>query len=777
MIPILYEGTETNFTSNGLGRLADAISCKVVEERNATYELEMVYPISGVHYSDLAENRIILAQPFDGGQTQPFIIYKITKPLNGIVTVNAEHISYRLAGIPVMPFTANSCVSALAGLKNNSAVTNPFTFTTDKTTTGDFNVTVPTSCRQLLCGSAGSILDVFGTGDYEFNRFTVNLRQHRGADNHVTLRYGKNITDLKSELDTTNVYTGIAPYWANESTVVTLPEKVVLSAYASSYPYKIIKPVDFSERWEEAPTEAQLRAAAQSYVENNEGWKVRNNITVSFVALWNTEEYKDIAPLERVKMCDTVKVVYSKLGVDFSTKVVKTDYNVLLERYNEITLGDTYYSLNQVFTEEIKESQQEQLSYFQKAIAHGTALITGGLGGYVYMKPNADGQPEELLIMDKPDIAQAVRMIRMNKNGIGFSDNGYDGPFNTAWTIENNTGHFYADFIDAGTFNANLIQAGKIQPIVNGVASANYWDMLTGDFQLSSAVKVGDSTVASVQNISSSINTYDNKLNQLKVFNKLTVNGTKKGIYMNASTNDLYVNASYIKSGAMEVGGNNMMGSITLKNASGSTLGIWDNTGMTMYDGNGTASGNRTGYWNTTGLNVFKGTLTGATIQNASSGQRVVIDDKCSIKGYNNSTLHNFINFAQAISGYSQMTIESDNQLNIRTPKLCVVKGYYGENTQPVDVYETQNDTDGEYDNDDINGGRKCWRIYDIYKIMKNWPYNNDSRVQELDLMDVGQQTGSVHVTLPVLLEIHYKKERRRLGMVTTENVYSSYVN
>ena len=95
MIPILYEGTETQFTSNGIGRLADAISCKVIEERNATYELEMTYPITGVHYEDLQENRIILAKPFDGGQTQPFIIYMITKPLNGIVTVNAEHISYR----------------------------------------------------------------------------------------------------------------------------------------------------------------------------------------------------------------------------------------------------------------------------------------------------------------------------------------------------------------------------------------------------------------------------------------------------------------------------------------------------------------------------------------------------------------------------------------------------------------------------------------------------------------------------------------------------------
>ena len=114
MIPILYEGTETSFTTNGLGRLADAISCKVVEEINSVYELEMTYPVDGVHYEDIHENRIILAQPFDGGQTQPFLIYKVTKPINGIVTINAEHISYRLTGITVMPYTASSATAAIA---------------------------------------------------------------------------------------------------------------------------------------------------------------------------------------------------------------------------------------------------------------------------------------------------------------------------------------------------------------------------------------------------------------------------------------------------------------------------------------------------------------------------------------------------------------------------------------------------------------------------------------------------------------------------------------
>ena len=460
MIPILYEGAETSFTTNGLGRLSDAITCKVTEERNGSYELEMTYPVSGIHFEDITEGKIILAQPHDGGLTEPFIIYRIEKPINGICTIKGEHISYRLCDIVAMPFTAGTIQEAFGLIPSKSATSNPFNFTTDIVSSVGYTLDHPMSVRGMLGGESGSILDTYGQGDYEFSRFDVTLHSERGADNGVTLRYGKNITDLKNVIDMSNVYTGIVPYWTDGENTVVLPEKVILSEHTGDYPFYIIKPVDFSSDYEEQPTEAQLRDRAQRYITTNEGWKIRNNITVSFVALWDTEEYKEIAPLERVNLCDTVHVKYSPLGVDFSTKVVKTDYNVLLERYNSITLGDTYYSLNDYFDGEIAQSEEEQSTHMQKAIARATKLIQGGLGGHVVFNVNADGEPQEILIMDTDDIQTAVNVIRMNLNGIGFSTNGYNGPFTTAWTID---GHFVANFIDTGVLNANIIKAGVLQ--------------------------------------------------------------------------------------------------------------------------------------------------------------------------------------------------------------------------------------------------------------------------------------------------------------------------
>lgn len=459
MIPILYEGNETEFLTNGIGRLSDAISCTVEENLNGLYELEMQYPITGIHYGDIETDRLILATPFDGGDPQPFRIYQISRALNGIVTINAEHISYLLNRVVVMPFQATSLATALEGLKNNAANNCPFTFSTTKSGSNTFTVSEPQPLRELLGGQSGSILDVYGKGEYEFDRWTVKLSTSRGSDQGVTLRYGKNITELVRDSNISNAYTGIVPFWADaDGDLVVLPEKIIWSTHRDAFAHEIIKAVDFSSEWQDIPTIAQLRARATAYVTANEGWKLNDNIKVSFVALWQTEEYNNIAVLERVHMGDTVTVIYEALGVESSAKVIRTVYDVLLERFDEIELGTAKNTLAQAIADPILEEVPSN-SDMEQAIAHGTKLITGGLGGYVYMKPNASGQPEEILVMDDPDYTQATKLWRFNKNGIGFSKTGYNGEYKYAWTMD---GAFYTDWVTAGRMTAALIKTGII---------------------------------------------------------------------------------------------------------------------------------------------------------------------------------------------------------------------------------------------------------------------------------------------------------------------------
>lgn len=459
MKPILYGPNETGFTTNGIGILGDCASCVVTEERNGIYDLEMQYPVSGIHYKDIKLRSLLLAKPNPTTDPQPFRVYEITRPINGLVTVYAHHISYDLAGIPVSPFTANSVVQALAGLKSNAATPCPFTFWTDKSTSANMRVDVPTSIWSLLGGTEGGILDVYG-GEYEFDRYIVKLHGRRGYDRGVSIRYGKNMTDLRQEENCAAVYTGVYPYWSDaEGAMVTLPEKIL---YASgSYDFTRIMPLDLSEEWESAPTVDQLRSRAASYMESNKIGVPQVSIAVSFVPLEQTEEYKDMALLERVSLCDTVTVEFEQLGVSATAECIRTDYDVLLDRYREIEIGDARTNLTDVIVDQGKELQQKpDVTAVQAAILSMTASILGAKGGAVRLiDTNNDGMPDTLYIADDPDPTKAVKVWRFNYEGWGASKNGYNGPFVMGASLEKG---FIADFITSGTIKTELLDVASI---------------------------------------------------------------------------------------------------------------------------------------------------------------------------------------------------------------------------------------------------------------------------------------------------------------------------
>lgn len=481
MIPVLFEANTTNFSTLGIGLLPDTISARVKRVLNGKDELELAYPTSGERFNDIVNDRIILAQPEYKKDAQPYRIYQVTKPMKGSVKVYARHISEQKNFIPVMPFRASSLAQVFATLPQYVAESSPFTFWTDKSTTGEFSLSAPTSLGALLGGSAGSLLQRYG-GEYEFDGYTVKLYNHRGLDRGIYIRYGKNLTKLEQQESLGNTITGVCPFWKNldGTEVVTLPEKVVESQFAGLYAFNRTITRDFSEVFNEKPTEAQLRAAAQSYIEGNEIGKPSLSLSISFEHLAQYKEYENIVLLETVNLGDTVHVVYEALNISAEARAVETDYDVLREKYNAVKLGKVKANMSSTLQELGKsvENQFESVTTsLEQAISDATAKITGANGGYVVTHYNANGQPYEILIMDNPDIAQAVNVIRMNVEGIGFSQTGYEGPFRTAWTID---GHFVADFIDTGVLTANIIKAG----ILSDEAGINFWNMRTGEISI-----------------------------------------------------------------------------------------------------------------------------------------------------------------------------------------------------------------------------------------------------------------------------------------------------
>ena len=458
MKPILWESTETDFLTNGLGRLSDAISCNVVEERNGIYELQMDYPVDGILYDEVKVGRLISAIPADGKSPEPFEIYKITKPLNGVITIYGEHLSYRLNRIPVLPYSATNCALALQGLKTNAAEPCPFDFYTDKLLDGEWVNRTPASIREKLGGTEGSILERF-QGEFEFNTWDVHLWTHRGNDNGVVIRYGKNLTDLEQEETIENTINGVLGYWANEDSVIYAP--IQYSPNVSLFAHHRTAVIDFSDRFEEEPTVQELTDEVQDYITRNNIGTPSVNLSVKFIALWQTEEYKNLTSIERLNLCDTVTVIFEKLGVQAEAEVIKTDYDVLLERYNEIEVGDPQITLGDTITS-ISDSQANEVvtSYLPSVNANiqkASDLLTGVFGGNIVVNLTADGHPYEILVMDKPDKATAENVIRLNQNGIGMSQNGYPGPYNSVWSI---TGSFDASQINVIGLTASMIRGG-----------------------------------------------------------------------------------------------------------------------------------------------------------------------------------------------------------------------------------------------------------------------------------------------------------------------------
>lgn len=486
MIPILYTANETDFSHCGIGALSEMTSCTVTEERNGAFECEFKYPVDGKLFAEIQESRIVKAKPNEMSDPQLFRIYASSKPINGIVTYRAEHISYELSGYPVESVSVENATarSAMNAILNATLIAHRYTAQSDiellKSTTIDRK-----SARAALGGVEGSVLSLWG-GEFEFDNFTVKLHKARGRKTGIKIAYGKNITDIKQEASVAGVYTAVYPYAKYttqptdgqtelEEITVSLPEKILYSQKASKAAGERVCIKDFSESFNGATeiTVEQLRAKAQNWVETS-GFDVPSvNITVSFENLWQSPEYEQYALLERCGLCDTVSVVFPALNISTTAKIIKTKYDVLSEKYLQITLGsaranfadtvkDTSAAIEQT-KQEIKQSSAKVEVDFKKAIDDATKAITGQSGGYVVLNPAKN--PQEILIMDAPTIAAAKRVWRWNSGGLGYSKNGYNGPFETAITQD---GAIVADFITVGQIATarldvqDIIRTGKI---------------------------------------------------------------------------------------------------------------------------------------------------------------------------------------------------------------------------------------------------------------------------------------------------------------------------
>lgn len=319
--PILYPAANFATARNtlGLGTLSDCISCTVTEERNGPYELEMQYPLKGLHFEDIEPRTIILAKPNAVDDPQAFRVYKITKAINGICTIYAQHISYDLGGYRYPDQRARN--NTEAGQILSKA---PFTVVIENTGS-EWWTSELYSYRGNMLGREDSALDHYG-GEWHWDNYTCTLESARGSDNDVKIKYSQNMTSLEYAEDSSNVYTNIACVWTKPGEA-SRTGFVATGATLEQSRYLIL---DASDQFDERPTAEELQAIANAYLASHNLVTPNKNISVSFVQ----NEGKII------NLCDTITVIHADLGVNVKAKCIKVTWDVLKDRYTNTVVGD-----------------------------------------------------------------------------------------------------------------------------------------------------------------------------------------------------------------------------------------------------------------------------------------------------------------------------------------------------------------------------------------------------------------------------------------------------
>lgn len=321
--------------SQGLGVLSDAVKCRVYEEINGQYELMLEYPKTGRHYDEIGKDSIILVEVPREEKKQAFRVYEMEKTLRGTTEFTARHISYDLTGYPVKAssVTKYGIVNALNSLLTDAVVAPPFSFTTNKVNTNtQFRVTDIGSIRSWLGGREGSILDKFG-GEWHWDNYTCELLDRRGADNGYTIRYAKNLTSLRNVINNEKTYTGVVCVYADAdgNTVASDVQSTGVGNLVNIFS------VDVSAEYESAPTVAQLNARAQAYIASA-GLRSLDEMSITLSFVDNPDA------MASVGLGDTVTIQCEDL--DFTSRVVKSTWDVLLGRYVEMTVGKVVATLS-----------------------------------------------------------------------------------------------------------------------------------------------------------------------------------------------------------------------------------------------------------------------------------------------------------------------------------------------------------------------------------------------------------------------------------------------
>ena len=451
----IFGQTDTEFSTNG-DIILKPTKCRIHKQDNGEYYADIE---CSTDYSDYIKNGNIVVCPTPTGE-QPFRF--LNPELNKTkIKVKAKHVYYDSENYLIQDsyVVDKNCNQALEHLNAATDNESPFATVSDVTSINSFRCV-----RKSLCEAVSTVLERWG-GHLVRDNFNIAVRSSIGADNGVTIRYGKNLKEIQKTEDWNNVITKLLPVGKDG---LLLDEVYVYSEQQYALPYT--KTVSFNQDIEQEENETDdaytfrlkedLRQQATAYLAENCVPKI--NYTVKA----NIEKITDIG--------DTIEVIDETLGIDLITHVISFEYDAILEKFVEIEFGNSKEKLSNLMSnvsantnQQITQRDQELSAKLSDELSSAADKIWGALGNsYCIYEGN------QILIVDKLPKEEATNVMRINSGGIGFSTSGINGAFTSAWTLDGtlnmqaiNVINLVADLIKGGTLKlgSNLNEYGQIQ--------------------------------------------------------------------------------------------------------------------------------------------------------------------------------------------------------------------------------------------------------------------------------------------------------------------------
>ena len=457
----IFNPTDKVFINNG-EKILQSAKAKVHKEDNGDYYLDIE---AGIEYIDYLVKDNIVVAPTPTGE-QAFRIDNVEKKRTKI-SLRAWHTFYDTENYLIEDsyVVDKNCNDALDHLNNATETVSPFSTISDVTTVSSFRCV-----RKSLYEAIQTVIERWG-GHLVRDNFNIGIRATIGQDNGVTIRYKKNLKEIICKDDWSNVVTKLMPVGKDG---LLLDDKYVFADI--QYPIPYTKTISFSQdidqelykdengdlkenEYLEALKE-DLKAQAEAYIEENKYPKVNYTLRA------NIEKVTDVG--------DIIQVIDERLGIELLTNVIRFDYDCILKKYTEIEFGNfknklsdfqsnvsnTVNSIAEEKSNEVSVKLKEELEQSQQKI-----LNAMGNSNVIY-----DG--DKILVVDTLPKEEAKNVILINNGGIAFSQNGINGTFNSAWTIDGvlnmqniNVINFVADMIKGGTLKlgSNLNEFGKLE--------------------------------------------------------------------------------------------------------------------------------------------------------------------------------------------------------------------------------------------------------------------------------------------------------------------------